>query len=379
MYRVLRLGFIVFCIGILLFPPVAGYKVTSVSIDPAGALVPGTPVTVVTRIDFPDNHGETFSEGSALELASDLDNPTWNWSLTIDGVETFRPDARGRKLELSGFELSYKKDIQESLAVTLRGNAPFVERTTNKTIIRIQEIVCHDSHCFQPGVVYSALVVNTTEIVQNIKSVRLKLQGFRSNLDEKAAMGVNTTEAEVKYADAKSQIDTATCACISGHEEPLRRLIVAERLITEGERLLDKAWAEKEVLDAQVPITNADAIIAWFKGNRSTADLPELIPIISKRGAAVNFISYANDEIAAGNYSQARMKAKEAFQKGNDSYSHALSVQDKRIHHPDWLCQGCFDGRVLFVLVPPVICIIAIVLLIAGIFWWKKRKSGDTP
>ncbi len=30
---------------------------------------------------------------------------------------------------------------------------------------------------------------------------------------------------------------------------------------------LEKAWAENEVAAAQVPISNVDAIIGWFKGN----------------------------------------------------------------------------------------------------------------
>ena len=109
----------------------------------------------------------------------------------------------------------------------------------------------------------------------------------------------------------------------------LNDLNAAQTAITDGEIALDKAWAESEVAAAQVPINNVDSIIAWFNGNQSTASDPQLPAIITKREVAVSYISTANDEIANGNYEQARAKAQDAFSKGNESYTDALARKEK--------------------------------------------------
>ncbi len=90
---------------------------------------------------------------------------------------------------------------------------------------------------------------------------------------------------------------------------------------------MDKSWAENEVSNAQVPISIVDAIISWFKGNSRTANDQQLPAIITKREVAVSYISSANDAISSGNFAQARVKAQDAFSKGNESYTEARTTK----------------------------------------------------
>ena len=71
-------------------------------------------------------------------------------------------------------------------------------------------------------------------------------------------------------------------------------------------------------------------IIQWFKANTSTRDDNQLPAIIAKREVAVSYLVTANDEISNGNYEQARGKAQDAFNKGNESYTDALAQKKIR-------------------------------------------------
>ena len=109
--------------------------------------------------------------------------------------------------------------------------------------------------------------------------------------------------------------------------------------INQGETTLDKAWAESEVADAGSVINNTDNVIAWFRNTSGAADSPDLAGIIAERDTAANYLSAANDEIAAGNYTGAHATAQEAYEIGNESYSDALNNQS--------YCIGCGDTRIL--------------------------------
>ena len=73
------------------------------------------------KIQFAASSGETFPSGSELQMSTDLESPKWTWTLILDGVENPRPQASGRMLSLSGFELSYPSKVDQSVRVTLEG------------------------------------------------------------------------------------------------------------------------------------------------------------------------------------------------------------------------------------------------------------------
>ena len=173
----------------------------------------------------------------------------------------------------------------------------------------------------------TALVINTGEVASVIASRDADLQVYREHIDEKAALGIDTSAAEVKYNEARQKLDSARSRPSNEYAAALQDLNDSTAAIADGEKALDKAWAENEVASAQVPINNVDAIIGWFKGNSSTANDNQLPAIVTKREVAVSYLSNANDDIASGNYAQARVKAQDAYSKGNESYTEALARQ----------------------------------------------------
>jgi hypothetical protein len=361
---------LVFCIQ-----GVSAFYVSSISIDPSGSLTPGQQVLVSFKIDFTGDGGSTFPAGGELDLSTDLDKPKWTWTLLLDGVENPRPTETGRMLALSGFELSYPSKVEESVRITLEGTAPSVTQSTNKTIIKIQESDSNGNALTSSEIEKTTMVINTAEVSKSIDDQNGILEGYRSHIDEKAALGIDTIAAEAKYTEAKGKIDAARALPSTQYTQAYDDLKAAQTAIDDGEKALDRAWAENEVTNAQIPIDNVDKVIAWFKGNQSTASNSELPTIITKREVAVSYISTANDDISNGNYEQARSKAQDAFAKGNESYTDALTLQKKVMSGFDLfgMIGGVFKSGILVIVVGVVVA----VLVVVGLIIYRKRSRWD--
>jgi hypothetical protein len=372
----LKAGLVAICLMLVLVQGVPAFSVSNITINPRGAVTWGTPFVVTGTIDFTPSTEETFESSHELLFNTSLDKAEWTWTLVVDGVETPQPALQGYKTTLSGWVLSYPRNTQESLKFRLEGAAPSVSRTTNKTIIEIQEV--DEKGIPVPGTRYvnTTVVVNPNEPPDKIRDLETELSTFKSHIDEKAADGINTTLAEAKYTDANQKLDNAEALPSSQYLAKFHLLDSAQTDIDDGERLLEKAWAEKEVADAQVPITRVDGVIAWFKGNRSTADDPQLPAIITKREIAVSYLETAWDDINKGNFEQARAKAKDAYNKGNESYNEACAQSrisgcgNNRPPKPDppimWRLSP-FGGTIIVLFIAGILCV-------AGFFWWKRRK-----
>jgi len=222
---------------------------------------------------------------------------------------------------------------------------------------------------------YTQLIVNTGEITTAISTANSNLQVFRAHIDEKAAMDIDTSAAEAQYNTAKQKIDAAQALPSSQFTAALNNLNAATTAIADGEKLLDKAWAEYDVANAQVPIDNADKLIAFFMGNQSTANDAKLVLIKTKRESAAGYISTANDEIANGNYAQARVKAAEAYTKGNESYTDALTWQNQAQSgwNPFAGIGSFFSSSILVI----VVGVVVVVLIVVGIIIYRKRSRWD--
>jgi hypothetical protein len=311
---------LIFCIQ-----AVSAFAVSSITVDPSGSLTPNTPVIVTFKVDFTASGYETFPSADELQMFTDLDKAKWSYSLVLDGIDTPQPSNTGRILSVSGWVLSYPSSVEESMKVTLEGVAPTVSQTTNKTLIKIQEIDGHSNILTNSIVERTTMVINVGEVQAHISDKESALQTYRSHIDEKSALGIDTAAAEAKYSEAQQKITTAKNLPSTQYTQAFSNLDAAQNAIDDGETALDRAWAENEVTNAQIPINNVDNIISWFKGNKSTSDDAQLPAIIAKREVAVSYISTANDEISNGNYAQARAKAQDAFNKGNESYTDALA------------------------------------------------------
>ena len=141
---------------------VSAFSVSTISIDPSGYLIPGTPVIVSLKIDFVATGGETFPSSSTLQMITDLENPKWTWTRLLNGVENPQPQAGGKMLELTGWDLSYPSAVEESVRITLEGVAPSVTSTTDKIIVKIQEVDSRNNIVTSSKVEYTRLVVPTT-------------------------------------------------------------------------------------------------------------------------------------------------------------------------------------------------------------------------
>ena len=356
---------LLFCIS-----AASAFSVSSVSIDPSGSLVPATPVTVSFKLD-----ASGFSSGDDLQMYTDLENPQWTYTIIVNGVENVRPVMGGRTLTITGFELTYKTTDEVSLRATLEGKAPAVTATGDKTIIRIQEIGTNGVAIASTKVEKTAQVINTVEVAAAIAARDGDLQTYRTHIDEKAVLGIDTSAAETKYNEAKQKIDSARARPSTQYAEATADLTAAQTSISDGEKALDQAWAENEVAAAQIPINNVDGIIAWFKGNQSTANDQQLPAIVAKREVAVSYISTANDQIASGEYSQARSKAQEAFSKGNESYTDALARQKALLSGFDIL--GMFSGIFKSSIVVVIVGVVIVVLVAVGVIVYRKRSRWD--
>jgi hypothetical protein len=354
--------FILLCIY-----PVCALSVASVQIDPSGSLTPGTPVTVSFKIE---NSG-VFPSDNEIQIFTELDKPKWTYTVIVNGVENLRPVMGGRTLSVSGFELNYKTSDQVALRVALEGVAPPVTQTSNKTLVRVTQYDGNNKPITSSQVEHTAMIINTAEVSSTISSRSSELQVYRTHIDEKAVIGIDTAAAEAKYNEAKQKIDSARARPSNQYSAALSDLNAAIAAIAAGEKALDKAWAENEVSAAQVPINNVDAIISWFKGNSSTANDQQLATIITKREVAVSYISNANDAISSGNYAQARVKAQDAFSKGNESYTEALARQ-KQLSSGWSIPFPKMDGILLI-----VFGIVAAALIVVGIIIYRKRSQWD--
>jgi hypothetical protein len=356
---------------VLCIQAVSAFGVTQITVDPSGSLVPGTPVIVSYRIDFTASGAETFPSTNELEMMTDLEKPKWTYTLVLDGVETPQPQYGGRMLAVSGWILSYPAEVEESLRVTVEGTAPSVQTTSNKTIIKLQEADSHGNIVSGSTVSREAVIVNVADVQKVIAEKESALQTFRSHIDEKSALGIDTAEGEAKYSEAQQKITAAKNRPSTQYLQTYADLDVAQKAIDDGDIALERAWAENEVMLAQVPINNVDNVIAWFKGNASTRDDTQLPAIIAKREVAVSYISTANDDISSGDYAQARAKAQEAFNKGNESYTDALARQKQLLS--GWQLPNIKLPGGIFL----IIGIVVVVLAVVGYAIYRKRSRWD--
>lgn len=356
------------------FQPVSAFAMSSVTIDPSGPLTAGTPVIITFKIDLTASGDETFPSGNELQMSTDLDSAQWTWSLVLDGVDTQQPSTSGRVLSVSGWILSYPSSMEESMKVTVQGKAPASTQTTNKTMLKVCEYDSHGNLLSSSCVEKTQIIVNPAEITKKITEMESSLQTYRSHIDEKSALGIDTASGEAKYSEADQKIKAAKGLPSTQYIQAFSNLDAAKKAMEDGEVALDRAWAENELANAQIPINNVDNVIAWFRSNASTKDDPQLATIMTKREVAVSYLTTARDEIDKGNYEQARAKAQDAFNKGNESYTDALDRQKK-------LGEGFFANlpipKVGKLPIIPIIAVVVVVLVIVGVIIYRRRSHWD--
>ncbi len=370
----LRAGLVLACIILVLAQGVLAFTVTGFQVHPQDEWLPGTPVAVSATIDFTPSLGEKFDKRHDLRFNTTLENVQWRWTSSVKGVATPVPTLQNGVIgPVPDYAFHYPENDNVILKFLLQGEAPAVRGTTTITALIIHEV--DEKGILIPGSPreYGVVVVYSEGPVEKANSVRSSLEAFRDHLDEKALERVNTIVAETKYQMAQQKIDNSTTLPSLYYNaliEKYRILDSAQIDIDEGERFLDKAWAEKEVAEAQEKVDRADTMIGWFQGNRSTANYYRVDSFIADRDNASEYIASATDDIENGNYYLARLKAQAAFLKANESFNNATSSRNLLFE-----CDFCYHSpveRYGTLVIAAGIGVVA--LLIIGIIRWKKRK-----
>jgi hypothetical protein len=366
-------------IGLLLISSqmVSAFTVSPLVIDPAASLPPCTLVNISFTIDNQQPDANDFPDAVDLEMFSELYSSTWSLTLLKDKGQKILP-VRGDHVSLSGWNLSgvSLNASHEMIQVVLSGYVPRVTQTGKKTIISQYQTDKYNKpldgsyRSIQPIVINTCCVdsCNPGSYTASLSN----LKAFRSHIDEFAVKGIDTSSSEEKYNLSQQKIASAGIRPMSQYAEARNDLEAARTAIDEGERLLDKAWAEREIADAQEQMDKTDAIIGWFEGNQSTANLVGLQPILLKHQQTTNYLSMANGEFAAGNYSSARSDATLAYTSANESYNDAVRFRYGLLCCDSYVGPYSTTGTERLVLFTGA-GIIIIILFTIGIVLWKKR------
>ncbi|MCX6691915.1 MAG: hypothetical protein NTW33_07655 [Methanoregula sp.] len=119
---------------------VRGWAVENLVIIPGeGPVSPLTPMTVTYTV-----HIASFTSKNTLDMYTDLSNATWvvtKTDIVEDHPAVTSPlqEKIGSRVRIDGWLLSYSRGRQIELNVQLKGTAPDVAQTQDKTIIRVQE------------------------------------------------------------------------------------------------------------------------------------------------------------------------------------------------------------------------------------------------
>ena len=350
---------------------VAAVTVSNPVINPTGDLTAGANVSTSFKIDMTPSGSDTFPKANTLQIFTDLNNAKWTVTMIRDGVEHPIPQEFGRSVYLSGWILSYPSTIQESLRISLEGTVPSVTKSMNKTIVLVQELDGNNAVIPATIVTNQRLIVNPTDITQNIAVREADLRTYRTHIDARAQMGINTTAAEQKYSAAQAAIQSAKNADFATAEASLNTATV---LMDEGEILLDKAWAENEIANAQAPITKTNDLITYFTINQSITNDPRLAIVIAKKESAEQYLSTAKDLHYKNDYAFSRVKAKEAFDKGNESLNDAINFKLALTNTGGSVSSGASWLNTTTLIIAGVVIII---IAIAGYFLLRKKNRWE--
>lgn len=331
----------------------------------SGDLTPGEKVTVSMKIT-PKDTADKY-EDDILEFYSDLENIKWTYYVSVDGKDTSggKPTvSSSRNLRLSVWLLEYKGD--EALIVDFEGTAPKVTSTQEKIVTRYRQVDEDDK--IREGTEYTIkrTVVNPQDVQTNIGTTKTRLTTLKTSIDEKIALGVDTSAAQAKYDEAKAAINRADAT--SDYAAAQRDLTSAQNAISAAETALSQAWAQKTITDTQNAISQIDGIITYFEVERKMGTDQRVINLKTQRDLAAQSLSVASEKMNAKDYNSARIKASEAYLKANSTLTLGTQVRQE-------VGEGFsfnFGNLPLYIGAG-----VLIVLIVAGVIHFRNRRKWD--
>jgi len=350
---------------------------TSVKIDvkPSGDLVSGkTQASADFTVLFSSSGGYTFDNDHVLVLDTELDNPTWTYSMVMDGIENPSKTVTGPNIRLSGWELSYPSDREISLKGKMMGTAPVVETSTNKTVIRVREVDDRNNVISGTEAIRKKMVLNPSSINQGVGAQTSTVADLKARIESLAAAGVDVAAVQAKCGQAEAYLQDARAT--SDAVKAQTDLTAAGKLIDELKTAVPALEAQKSISDAQASIDQTEDLIGYFKENKSMDSDARLMPIIASWDIASERLTAAKDLNSAGKYEEATRKANEAREKGNEVLANAQSLKETVDKNPFAAIGGVFSGLAGMAMTIGII-IGVVVLVIVAIFFFRRRRRWD--
>ena len=338
------------------------------------ALKPGDIISEVSgTLKLPASGDQTFALDDNLDFYTQLDDAKWSISIVINGVDNPARTFGGKHATILGMDLAYvstKYDVKVKFSMT-NGVVPASFNTGDIILVRALEL---DSHSDQVGaaVYKNGTVISTDVLRANVSQVSLDLTSLKADIDAKGNTGVDITIPLQKYQVAKKAVDDATNSLISSPTQVQPLLNTAITSINEGQTALDQAWARQSLDAAKTMLASVDGLITEFTVNDSlkTSD-PRLVAIINKHDLAAQAISNANDLFTTGSYPSAQGKASEGLNLANQAWNLSLDLKTE-------LGQGfSLPGLPNLGAFLPVLIVVAVVAIIAGIIIYRKKTQWD--
>ncbi|WOF15586.1 hypothetical protein F1737_02245 [Methanoplanus sp. FWC-SCC4] len=326
---------------------------------------PGDSVSVSVDVKLASSGDSTFPAAHSLEAYTELDDPSWEYTVKINGHGESQSSTRSF-LTLTGYLLDYPSASNEVIvSYRMEGTVPEVSSTGEKIFFQLSQIDGSGNTVSGGEVVYKKLVLNPGDIDKLRGIVETSLATFNTQIQDKLKIGVDIKEAQAKYDSAREKFIKSATASYSDANTYLSE---AQTLIDEGTNLLNKAWAQKAIDDAQAKIDSTAFYITDFKVNRSMNNDARVINIETKIESAQSSLNSAKSLMNDGNYPQAYTVAESAHSKASE----ALTVSEELYEEVSKGFIPDIGGIGIFVVIG-IIVIIAIV----GIILYRRQTSWD--
>lgn len=360
----------------LLVQGIAAISVGNIAITPSGSLISGqTQVRSTFIIEFPASGGKTFDDTNSLQLSSEMDNPTWTYSLVLDEVENPSKTEVGQNVNINGWLLSYPAKRELSMKVTMEGTAPVVDGTSEKIVISVKELDSKGKAIASSEVTKKALIINPSQVKESIQQAREKLASLRSEIDAAMIPGLDLSGVEARYNEANTAIQNADST--SDYSRAQNYLNTANSAITDAQTLLSEFTIQKNLDDVDAKIGEISLLIKDFQVNKSMGSDPRLTPILLAHDNAAGLVSEARDALSAKNYDQARTKATDAAAKADEALAEARKLKQQVESNPlsgaASMAAGILVGGMVIIVAIAVIAVVAIV----GYLLFRKRRKWD--
>lgn len=346
------------------------FKVTSSEISPdSTTLTPGESVRVHCVVDLTGSGDHSFPSDGYLQLSTDLTSPTWSYKIIQNDVPADQVKPSTSKeiyLKISGFSLDYPEDWDPQLDISLEGTVPTVPSEQKKTLIKITQLDSSLDTVTNGVVSVERDVINPEDVSKSISAAQSRLDALKTSIDEKTALGADTSAAQAKYNAAKTALNQAQATSDSAAAS--KDLATATSALDEGETLLAQAWAQAKITNTQDTLNQIDDIITYFENDRNMGTDQRVINLKTQRDIAAQALSSANDQMTAKNYDAARIKAEDAYTKANSTLTLGTQLRQE-------IGEGFsfnFGNLPLYIGVG-----ILIILIIGGVIYLRNRRRWD--